>query len=67
MFLFIRNGYGNMHLLIINYTFIFLMRLVVEPYLSADAKNKLNKTIEQCSNKELRLLQMESIINTDLR
>jgi hypothetical protein len=43
------------------------MKIIVEPYLSADAKNKLNKTIEECSNKELRLLQMESIINTDLR
>jgi hypothetical protein len=43
------------------------MKVIVEPYLSADAKNKLNKTIEECSSKELRLLQMESIINTDLR
>jgi len=67
MFLYIRNGIGNIHILIINHIIIFLMRLVIEPYLSADAKNKLNKTIEECSSKELRLLQMESIINIDFR
>ena len=38
-----------------------------EPYLTHDAHQKLNKTVEECSNKELRILHMERLINVNFR
>lgn len=38
-----------------------------EPYLTHDANQKLHKTVEQCSNYELRILSMERKINVDFR
>ena len=37
------------------------------PYLTHDAHQKLNKTVDECSNKELRILHMEQKINVDFR
>jgi len=42
-------------------------KVKTEPYLTHEAKQKLNKTVDECSNYELRVLSMEQKINVDFR
>jgi|SaaInl3SG_22_DNA_1037383.scaffolds.fasta_scaffold08618_4 hypothetical protein len=39
------------------------MKVEKAEYLEVDARQKLNKPIEEVSNKELRILQMERTLN----
>jgi hypothetical protein len=39
------------------------MKIEKAEYLEVDARQKLNKSIEEVSNKELRILQMERTLN----
>ena len=59
-----RGGHSVRYLF--NYVILYLqlvMKIEKAEYLEVDARQKLNKPIEEVSNKELRILQMERTLN----